>query len=189
MQWKNAEEKEALRHASASLPPNPVLVIRSHFSPKLALLGLLPLQIFLSVWAGAFFTSVGLWAGTELGLKLPGRLYFCGSAVLVFALFSVSHLLYRKLAYARSVYHFYPDRMAYVKGILATERKTVLYRGVREVTLRCGMLQRGCGLGTLILATSATGPDSQGVAGSGIRIPDIPDPEAVYARVMQLIGS
>ena len=71
------------------------------------------------------------------------------------------------------------------------------YSAVREVTLRKGILQRACGLGTIYLATLATG-SSQGnniffalgfgnVSAGGVGIRDIRDPDQAYEKIKALV--
>ncbi|MBW2108981.1 MAG: hypothetical protein JRI36_09995 [Deltaproteobacteria bacterium] len=52
--------------------------------------------------------------------------------------------------------------------------------------MRRGIIQRKYGLGTIFLATPATG-FQQGRAMSGIRIRDVEEPEKVYEAVQKLI--
>lgn len=53
--------------------------------------------------------------------------------------------------------------------------------------MRCGIVQKKYGLGTIFLATPATG-FQHGKAMSGIRIKDVEKPEKVYNTVLKLIG-
>lgn len=61
------------------------------------------------------------------------------------------------------------------------------YDKITEISLRRGIIQREYGLGTVFLATPATG-FQQGRATSGIRVRDIADPDKVYATVQALVG-
>ena len=70
-------------------------------------------------------------------------------------------------------------------GRLKTRR--IKYDQIIETGMRRGIIQKKYGLGTIFLATPATGVQ-QGRATSGIRIRDIKQPETVYEAVEKLIG-
>ena len=103
----------------------------------------------------------------------------------------------KKLNYARTEYTFFDDRMEFAEGFFSLNRKVIMLRDVREVTLQRGFLQRPYGLGSIYLATPATGLWSTSnafaamgfgnVAASGIIIRDIPDPDENYTKITQLV--
>ena len=102
-----------------------------------------------------------------------------------------------RLNYARTAYKFFDDHLEFEEGFFSINKKTLRYRDVLEVTLRRGMLQQTCNLGTIYLGTLATGsaPRSNpfsslgfgNVSASGVGIKDIQDPEAAYARIRAII--
>jgi membrane protein YdbS with pleckstrin-like domain len=63
----------------------------------------------------------------------------------------------KKLNYARTEYRFHEDRLEFEEGFFNINKKVIKYKNVSEVTLHKGLLQRIYGLGTIYLATLATG--------------------------------
>lgn len=166
----------------------PVLTLRPVFIPWVTVVSVLPLQIFFTVWGAGFFGGFGMFAVKGVGLPLPAWFTFVFFGLLFF--FAIPILTYtaRKRTYADTEYRFYPDRLEYAEGFWTAENKTVNYRSINEASLRRGIIQRKYGLGTIYLATPATGM-AQGRAASGIRISDIPECEDVYSTVQQLINT
>ena len=78
--------------------------------------------------------------------------------------------------------------LEYAEGFWTAENKTVKYDKITETAMRRGIIQRKYDLGTIYLATPATG-FQQGRARSGIRLLDIEQPEKVYKAVEKLIGA
>jgi Bacterial PH domain len=73
----------------------------------------------------------------------------------------------------------------------------IKYKDIKEVTLRKGILQRGYGLGTIYLATLATGSTSSfnpfyalgfgNVSASGVGVRDILNPDEAYEKIKGLV--
>jgi membrane protein YdbS with pleckstrin-like domain len=105
----------------------------------------------------------------------------------------------KKLNYARTECRIYPDRLEFEEGFFATSRKTIQFVDVKEVTLHKGFLQRICGLGTIYLATIATGTVGSSnrfpwlglvnASASGIALRDIGDSDAAFERIRGLVIS
>ncbi len=99
--------------------------------------------------------------------------------------------------YSKTEYQFFDDRVEFEEGFFSQNRKVIKLRDVKEVTLRKGMLQRLYGLGSIYLATQATGNWASpnvfsalgfgNVSASGIIVRDIPDPDEAYQNISQLI--
>jgi membrane protein YdbS with pleckstrin-like domain len=166
----------------------PVLTLRPVFIPWVTVVSVLPLQIFFTIWGAGFFGGFGMFAVKGVGLPLPSWFTFVFFGLLFFFGIPVLTYIARKRTYADTEYRFYPDRLEYAEGFWTAENKTVNYRSINEASLRRGIIQRKYGLGTIYLATPATGM-SQGRAMSGIRISDIPECEEVYSTVQQLINA
>jgi membrane protein YdbS with pleckstrin-like domain len=140
----------------------------------------------MTVWGAGFCGGIGMFAVKGLGLPLPtwstfvffGCLFFFGIPLLVYTA--------RKRTYGQTEYRFFRDRLEYVEGFWTAENKTIKYDKVTETSMRRGIIQRHYGLGTIFLATPATG-FQQGRAMSGIRIRDVEEPEKVYEAVEELI--
>lgn len=167
---------------------NPVLVVRPVFIGWVAGLSVLPIQIFMTIWGAGFFGGFGMFAVEALGLPLPKWFTFVFFGCLFF--FGIPWLTYtaKKRTYGKTEYKFYRDRLEYAEGFWTAENKTVKYDKITETSMRRGIIQKKYGLGSIYLATPATG-FSQGRATSGIRITDIENPEQVYEKVQELIGT
>jgi membrane protein YdbS with pleckstrin-like domain len=166
--------------------------IRPVFIGWLTLLGQVPIQLFMTLWAGGFFgglTSMFFPRGSWLPFVFFGGLAFFGIPLATY--------IGKKLNYARTEYKFSEDRLEFEEGFFSLNKKVILLKDVREVTLRKGFLQRAYGMGSIYLATLATGTSTSGnaftalgfgnVSASGIIVRDIANPDETYARVMQLV--
>src|SRR5437588_397097 len=78
-------------------------------------------------------------------------------------------------------------------------KKVIMFRDVKETSLRKGILQRIYGLGSIYLATLATGSTGTtnpfvalgfgNVSASGIIVRDISDPDGTFEKVRQLVDA
>ena len=133
---------------------NVAFTARPVFVGWITLLLQLPIQLFLTLWAGGFFggltSSLPLF---ERGSWAP-FLFFGG-----IAFFGIPAIAYfgKKLNYSRTEYRFFHNRLEFEEGFFSINKKVIKYRDVKEVTLRKGIFQRIYGLGTIYLATLATG--------------------------------
>lgn len=166
----------------------PVLTLKPVFIPWLTVASVLPLQLFMAVWGGGFFGGFGMFGVKALNLPLPPWFTFVFFTFLFF--FGIPILAYasRKKTYAETEYKFYPDRLEYAEGFWTAENKTINYKSITEANLRRGIIQRKYGLGTIYLATPATGIP-QGRAVSGIKIADVTNSEEIYDTIRDLINS
>jgi uncharacterized membrane protein YdbT with pleckstrin-like domain len=160
----------------------------------IALLVQLPFQLFLTVWAGGFF------GGFSSSIFPKGDwtpfLFFGGVAFLGIPLVSY---VGKKLNYQRTEYRFYGDRLEFEEGFFSRNHKVVKYRDVKEVTVREGILQRTMGLGTVYLATLATGSGPRNnpffslgfgnVSASGIAVRDVQKPVEIYDKIRKLVDA
>lgn len=167
------------------------------------LLTQLPLQLFLTFWSALFFGGIAtvvlslLSDGMQDGPTfMPGVFALFGGL----AFFSVPAIIYfgKKLNYRNTEYRFFDDRLEFEEGFLTMSKKVIRYADVKEVTLRKGVLQRACGLGSVYLATLATGgaPASNpfsaltftNVSASGIVVRDTKEPDAAYEKIRALVN-
>lgn len=164
----------------------PLITARPVFIPWVTIASVIPIQIFMTIWAGGFFGGFSMFGIEALGLDLPTWFPFVFFASLAF--FGIPFLTYyaKKKTYEKTEYKFFSDRLEFAEGFWTVENKTVKYRNVTEANLRKGVIQKKYGLGTIILSTPASG-FSQGRAWSGIRIADIENPDQVYNKILQLI--
>jgi hypothetical protein len=75
----------------------------------------------------------------------------------------------------------------------------IMFRDVKETSLRKGVLQRIYGLGSIYLSTLATGSTRStnpfvalgfgNVSASGIIVRDISDPDSAFEKVRQLVDA
>lgn len=165
----------------------PLLVLQPRFIGWVTALSVLPIQLFMTVWGAGFLGGFGMFAVDALGLPLPPWFTFVFFGCLFF--FGIPLLVYtaKKKTYAETEYRFFKDRLEYAEGFWTAENKTINYDKVTETAMRRGVIQRKYGLGTIFLATPATG-FQQGQTASGIQIRDVEEPEEVYAAIQKLIG-
>lgn len=163
-----------------------LFVLRPRFIGWVTALSVLPIQIFMTIWGALFLGGFSMFAVNGLGLPLPQWVPFVFFAALFF--FGVPLVVYnaKNRTYAKTEYRFYRDRLEYAEGFWTAENKTIGFSNVTETALRRGVVQRRYGLGTVFLATPATG-FQHGKAHSGIRICDIEEPEKVYAAIQELV--
>ncbi len=157
----------------------------------------LPLQLFFTVWCGGFFgglTSFVFPARSALPFVLFGGLAFFGVPIVAY--------FGKKLNYSRTEYKFYPDRLEFEEGFFALHKKVIRFRDVKEVSLHRGMFQRLYGIGTIYLATLATGTSygSYGwspfaafgfgnISASGVNVRDVANPDAEFEKIRDLVDS
>jgi len=166
----------------------------------------LPLQLFLTVWCALFFG--GITTGLLMAIGASGNddfepeVFFTSTPIVLFgvaAFFGIPLIAYfGKLAnYRRAEYRFFNDHLELEEGFFSLNRKEIRYADIKEITLHKGFFQRFNGLGTIYLATLATGVDRQAggfnalgfgsVSASGVMIRDITGPDAEYERIRHLI--
>jgi membrane protein YdbS with pleckstrin-like domain len=174
---------------------------RPRFVLWTSFLAQLPLQIFFSFWVGGFF-------GGLLAFFLPGAASalaarFASPTLVLgwttFLLFPIVTLAVKRLNYRNTVYRLHRDRVEIVEGFLTQHRKEVPFASVREVSLRRGILQRVAGLGSVYIATLATGQalgwstsailGGGSTLGSGAMLMDLANSEAAYTQVRELVDA
>ncbi len=178
--------EKGVKTASVDLK-TPVVTAKPVFIPWITIASVLPIQLFITVWAGGLLGGLGLLGVNALGLNLPIWSTFVFFGALVF--FGIPFLAYyaKKKTYAKTEYKFYPDRLEYAEGFWTVENKTIKYKNITETNLRRGILQKKYGIGSIIFSTPSTGTQ-QGSARSGIIISDIENTEKIYSKVLELIG-
>ncbi len=170
--------------------------VRPVFIGWITLLVQLPLQLFFTLWAGAFFGGMLMATGWfERGSGAP--FIFFGAVAFI----SIPLIAYfgKSLNYSRTEYRFFEDHLEFEEGFFSINKKVIRFSDVKEVTMRKGILQRIYGLGTIYLATLATGSSPSfrpftalgfgNVSGSGISVRDIRDPDQTFDRIRQLVDA
>jgi membrane protein YdbS with pleckstrin-like domain len=172
------------------------LSISPVFVGWITLLVQLPLQLFLTIWCAVFFGGIG----TAIGV-FPKSSTQASYTIGMIAFFLIPIVAYvgKKLNYSRTEYRFYSDRLEFDEGFFSINKKVIKFRDVKETTLRKGILQRTCDLGSIYLATLATGTARNAnpfvalgfgnVSASGIIVRDIADPDAAFEKIRQLVDA
>ncbi|HXY89007.1 MAG TPA: PH domain-containing protein [Xanthobacteraceae bacterium] len=160
----------------------------------ITLLYLLPFQLFFTVWAALFFGGMG----KSFGI-FPQDSSTPGAVIGALAFFGIPLVVYvgKKFNYARTEYNFFDDHLEFEEGFFTINKKLIKYKDVKEVTLRKGFLQQIYGLGTIYLATLATGSTGSyspfyalgfgNVSASGIGVRDVPYPDEAYEKIKALV--
>jgi uncharacterized membrane protein YdbT with pleckstrin-like domain len=180
-----------------------IFSLKPVFVGWITLLVQLPLQLFLTVWAALFFGGItqALFLFSSDDFDAPS--FFTGPGIRFFgtlAFFGVPLIAYfgKRLNYARAEYRFFDDHLELEEGFFSVNRKEVRYSDVKEITLHKGFFQRMCGLGTIYLATLATGSTRESnpfsslgfgnVSASGVSVRDIRDPDREYERIRAVVN-
>ena len=168
--------------------------VKPVFIGWIVLLAQLPLQLFLTVWSGGFFggmTSVFFPKGSHVSFLFFGLVAFFGIPLVAY--------IGKRLNYSRTEYKFFDDRVEFEEGFFSLNKKVIRYSDVKEITLHRGLFQRIYNLGSIYLATLATGSARNtnvfgafgfgNVSASGVTVRDIADPENNYDRIRQLVDA
>jgi len=118
----------------------------------------------------------------------------------VIAFFGIPTVIYfgNRLNFNRTNYRFYPDHLQFEEGFFTINKKVIRFRDVKEVTLHKFMLQRRYGLGSIYLATLATGSSPSNlfvgfgfgnVSASGVVVRDIRHPDEVFEMIRRLVDA
>ncbi len=170
--------------------------VRPVFIGWIALLYQLPFQLFFTIWSAAFFG--GMIGATHL-VPADSWVPFVFFGALAF--FGVPLVTYfgKKLNYARTEYKFSDDRLEFEEGFFTINEKVIKYKDVKEVTLRKGFFQRLYDLGTIYLATEATGASTRpnvfsalgfgNVSASGVGVCDIRNPDRTFERIRSMVDA
>jgi uncharacterized membrane protein YdbT with pleckstrin-like domain len=177
-------------------PGATIFSARPVFIGWITLLIQLPFQLFFTLWAGGFLGGMAL----SFGLFPRGsRAPFIFFGALAFIAIPVIAYVGKKLNYSRTEYRFFADHLEFEEGFFSLNKKAIRFRDVREVTLHKGFFQRIYGLGTIYLATLATGSyrgfnafaalGFGNVSASGINVRDIRDPDEAYEKIRQMVDT
>ncbi len=176
--------------------------LRPVFIGWITLLAQLPLQLFLTFWAALFFGGITSALLLNFEDDFDPQSFFASTPFGFFgaaAFFGVPFVAYfgKKLNYARTEYRFFDDHLEFQAGFFSVSRKEVRYNDVKEITLHKGLFQRMCGLGTVYLATLATGSSPQSspfsalgfgnVSASGVSVRDIRNPDEEYEKIRRIV--
>jgi len=170
--------------------------VRPVFIGWIALLYQLPFQLFLTLWSSAFFggliNSLHVFPkDSPLPFVLFGAIAFLGVPLVAY--------FGKKLNYARTEYKFSEDRLEFDEGFFNVTEKVVKFRDLKEVTLRKSIFQRIYDLGTIYLATDATGSSGRtnifhalgfgNISASGVGVCDILNPDETFEKVRRLVDT
>jgi uncharacterized membrane protein YdbT with pleckstrin-like domain len=170
--------------------------VRPVFIGWITFLMQLPLQLFFTIWAGMFFGGM-----SQFFLPVPRESHVPFVIFGALAFFGVPVVAYfgKQLNYSRTEYSFFSDRLEFEEGFFSINKKVFSFRNVKEVTLRKGIFQRIYGLGTIYLATLATGSTPRSnpfvalgfgnVSASGINVRDVRDPDQMYEKIRRMVDA
>jgi uncharacterized membrane protein YdbT with pleckstrin-like domain len=172
------------------------LSIRPVFVGWVTLLIQLPLQLFFTLWSGVFFGA--MLQNTSLVARGSNASFIVFGAVAFFG-FPLVAYFGKKLNYSRTEYRFFTDRLEFEEGFFSINKKVIRFHDVNEVTLHKGFFQRFYGLGTIYLATLATGSSRTfnpfmalgfgNVSASGVGVRDIENPDQVFDKIRGLVDA
>jgi membrane protein YdbS with pleckstrin-like domain len=156
----------------------------------------LPLQLFFAFWAAVFFGGlIDSFLPTAANLFALRPTLLVGYSVLL--VFPLCILIAKNLNYANTTYRVYRDRIEIEQGFFTLHQKEVNLSSVREINLRRGILQRLVGLGSVYIATTATGQGTwlqasailggTSTFGSGAMLMDLPKADVAYKQLTGLI--
>jgi len=172
-----------------------MFTVKPVFIGWIALLYQLPLQLFFTLWSAVFFGSL---IGSIRVFPNNSAVPFVLFGAIAFLGFPLVAYFGKKLNYARTEYKFSDDRLEFEEGFFNVTEKVIKFRDVKEVTLRKNFFQRMYDLGTVYLATDATGScrpnifNALGfgnVSASGIGVVDIPNPDETFERVRRIVDT
>ncbi|MEA3306313.1 MAG: PH domain-containing protein [Elusimicrobiota bacterium] len=166
---------------------SPVMKMKPKFIPALALSVIMPINVFLTIWATIFFGGIGMAAFNAVGMGLPDGVTFAIAGVLFFFFFPALVYFVQKKSYSKTEYRFFSDKLEYYEGFFNIEEKSIKYKNVTEVYLRKGVFQKMYGLGTIVFSTPATGTQSVNRSRSGIKVLDIENSDEVYRQIKDLV--
>jgi membrane protein YdbS with pleckstrin-like domain len=168
--------------------------MRPVFIGWIALVCQLPIQLFMTVWAGGFFGGI---TKSVFGIARDSNAPFFFFGILAFIGIPAVAYFGKKLNYARTEYRFFEDRLEFEEGFFTINKKVIKYSNIKEITLRKGVFQRMYGLGTVYLATLATGSTQNynffyalgfgNVSASGIAVRDIQSPDEAYEKIKTIV--
>jgi membrane protein YdbS with pleckstrin-like domain len=181
---------QAVGSATKPLSETPHAEYRPHFVLWTSFVAQIPLQLFFAVWSGGFVGGLLRSFAPALGISPVGI------GVLVFFGFPAVSLSLKALNYASTVYSLHGDRLVIEEGYLTQHHKEIPLAAVREISLRRGILQRLVGLGSVYVATQATGTGpawtsfsalgASSTFGSGAMLRDLADANDAYALLTAL---
>jgi len=173
-----------------------MLSVRPVFIGWITLLYQLPFQIFFTVWSGAFF---GGFASTFHIFPKNSGAPFVLFGAMAFVGFPLVVYFGKKLNYDRTEYKFLEDRLEFEEGFFNINEKVVKFKDIKEVTLRKSFLQRIYDLGTIYLATDATGSSArtnvfsalgyENVSASGVGVCDIRNPDETFEKIRNIVDT
>ena len=109
----------------------------------------------------------GIFAFILLLIFLDGFFDFAQSNILlvvvIYFIIALLVLIVTKKQYDNLEYKFYADKMEYADSFINKENKELKYKNIKEIIMRQNIFEKLCGIGTIIIATSA----SSGYASKG----------------------
>ncbi len=144
--------------------------------PRIRLLLLVGPKLLIFLFLGSYFFVISF---SKVYLQTRVLALF-GITVACVTLFFV---LLNMLSLKKTEYRFYSNRVEYVEGFLAKEKKLLPFSRITNVGLRKGVIENIYGLGTVYLETAG----SSG-AGYELSLRYVKNPDAIYELIKKRIN-
>ncbi|MBK9080826.1 MAG: PH domain-containing protein [Rhizobiales bacterium] len=141
--------------------------------------------IYDPIWGSAFWAT----PVADVGACVRGFIIGFGIVTLI-------SVIGKWQSYKKTVYRLHPDRIVISERFVTRQEKELRFSAVTEVSLRRSVFQRLAGLGSVYVATVATGQGewptvslvgASSVMASGVLLRDIPKSDVVYDTVRALM--
>lgn len=162
------------------------LTVKPEFKFLLVIFRMLPISLFLTLWGALFFggLSVALFKMLEIKVFLPLPFLMSGG---IFFLLSLLYPFLTKKVYQNTQYDFYIDRVEFTEKLKSTEKVSLRYPNIEEISYSQGRLQSKFNLGTLLLKV----PDymvHKGIQRGGVYMHDIENPQEIFQKIKKIIS-
>lgn len=137
------------------------------FIDSIMLLRHIPLKIILTPWLSLILIVICLRIDSDVDIG------FIAPTIFSFAIISIAVFVCNHKQYDNTRYDLFDDRLEIITGLLSIQKRTILIKNIREVTVHQGVLQKRYGLGDIYLNASAI----------SVNIIDVKNPEDIYHKI------
>ena len=179
-------DRSRASHADTTQNQKPLLVVRPKLVAWVAIVGGIFPALFGTVFVGMFGGMFGgMFMLKVLNLSAPATATIITVLlVTVFLVFLLLPYIVHSKTYQKTRYGFYANHLEYFEGFWTVEKKIIRYDQITDIHVRRGVVQKSHNIGTITLSTMGSGPEMR----SGIRMADIPNPDALADKITDLIG-
>lgn len=104
----------------------------------------------------------------------------------VYLILSLFYLIIELLRHRYTEYCFYCTKLEYTNSFLGSMKKEIKYSSVIEVTMKQGIIEKICNIGTIKIATNATNNNNGSPSQNGLYIHCISNIEETYQTINEL---